>query len=159
MKEGGAQNNAKIIIDKDKITKIYRKKYYKDFVNELSFYLLQKQKKLKFIPKLLSYDIQKRTLVIENAGISIRELCRKRECNKEEFLPEIKKMYDKLVSLGFYHNDMRWRNIIYNESKDQFFLIDFEHTSPEYTDLGIEGIVEKLKTIKKKTKKKSRKKK
>ena len=72
---------------------------------------------------------------------------------------EIKKMYDKLGKLGFYHNDMRWRNILYNESKDQFYLIDFEHTSPEYTDLGIEGIVDKLKTIKKKTKKKSRKKK
>ena len=85
MKEGGAQNNAKIIIDEDKITKIYRKKYYKDFVNELSFYLLQKQKKLKFIPKLISYDIQNRTLVIENAGISIRDLCRKREGDKEVY--------------------------------------------------------------------------
>ena len=65
------KNYCKIIIEKNKVTKIYDKENnklenFKKFINELSIYLLAKQLNLDFIPKLLSYNILERKIVIVN---------------------------------------------------------------------------------------------
>ena len=39
-------------------------------------------------------------------------------------------MYEKLISHGLYHNDIGWKNILYNERQDRFYLIDFEWALP-----------------------------
>ena len=44
-------------------------KILKKFINELSIYLLAKQLNLDFIPKLLSYNILERKIVIVNEAV------------------------------------------------------------------------------------------
>ena len=67
------KSECEIKIDK----KIVKKKFKKSeegrrlYLNELSIYLLARQKKLKYIPKLISYDIVKREIVTENVGKSL----------------------------------------------------------------------------------------
>ena len=143
------KNYCKIIIEKDKVTKIYDNKNYKHenfkkFINELSIYLMAKELKLDFIPKLLSYNILERKIVTKNEGISLKELCEIKNCKKKDFLPHILVIYNKLKDLGFYHNDLKWRNVIYNEKKDKYFLIDFEITSPKYEDSEKQSLIHKI---------------
>ena len=100
------KNYCKIIIEKNKVTKIYDKENnklenFKKFINELSIYLLAKQLNLDFIPKLLSYNILERKIVIVNEGISLKELCEIKNCKTKEFLPHIKNIYNKLASYEY----------------------------------------------------------
>ena len=123
MVNGGAPWNNTLTITKSKITKKYKKNALIPFMRELYVYLLAKQKKLNYIPKLLNYDIEKKILVIENVGISIYDLCKKTKCNKDDFLPGIKEIYHKLIDLGIYHNDIHDENFLYKNNK--IFLVDF----------------------------------
>ena len=71
----------------------------------------------------------------------------------------IKKVYDNLVKNGIYHNDLRLKNILYNENLNKIYLIDFENSSNKYTDTDYENLVKKIKNLKKtykKTKKKTK---
>ena len=65
---------------------------------------------------------------------------------KREMIPKIMEEYNKLVKLGFYHNDLRYKNIVYNERKDQIYLIDFEFTSTRFLDKDDEHIIKPLKS-------------
>ena len=155
---GGARDNVIITKTKNKIIKAYKKNSLIPFLRELYVYLLAKKKKLKFIPKLLNYDLEKKTLIIENAGMSIYDLCKNRHCKKEIFLPNIKEIYQKLIDVGIYHNDIRYRNVLYNEKNDQFYLIDFEWTGPILKDKDFENLLKKMKKIKKDSKSNTKKK-
>ena len=158
MVNGGAPWNNTLTITKDKITKKYKKNALIPFMRELYVYLLAKQKKLNYIPKLINYDIEKKILVIENVGISIYDLCKKTKCNKDDFLPGIKEIYHKLIDLGIYHNDIHYKNILYNEKKDQLYLVDFEWSGPVLKNKDYENLLKKMKKIKgnKNTKKNSK---
>ena len=159
MVNGGAPWNNTLTITKSKITKKYKKNALIPFMRELYVYLLAKQKKLNYIPKLLNYDIEKKILVIENVGISIYDLCKKTKCNKDDFLPGIKEIYHKLIDLGIYHNDIHYKNILYNEKKDQLYLVDFEWSGPVLKNKDYENLLKKMKKIKdnKNTKKNTKK--
>ena len=147
MINGGTRDNNKLIIEKNKITKIYKKNALVSFLKELYVYLLAKKLKLKFIPKMLSYDLENKIIVIENEGISMNELCKKKKCKKKDFLPDIRKIYNKLVDLGIYHNDIRYRNVLYNEKKKQFYLIDFEWIDTIFKDNDYEGLLKQMKNL------------
>lgn len=140
-----------------KISKEYIKtKYEKDdlemFKNELFFYLLGKQKRLNYIPKLISYDCDKLIICTENVGKTLEEYCNSKE-ELDEFFPKIRNIYNRFVKLGYYHNDLRYKNIIINPDTKRLYLIDFEFTSREYKDLDDDNIV---KNIKKKKRTKSK---
>ena len=140
-----------------KISKEYIKtKYEKDdlemFKNELFFYLLGKQKRLNYIPKLISYDCDKLIICTENVGTTLEDYCNSKE-ELYEFFPKIRNIYNRFVKLGYYHNDLRYKNIIINPDTKRLYLIDFEFTSREYKDLDDENIVKNLKK-KKRTKSK-----
>ena len=141
-----------------KISKEYIKtKYEKDdlemFKNELFFYLLGKQKRLNYIPKLVSYDCDKLIICTENVGTTLEEYCNS-QGELDEFLPKIRNIYNRFVKLGYYHNDLRYKNIIIDPDTKRLYLIDFEFTSREYKDLDDENIVKNLKQRKKRTKSK-----
>ena len=141
-----------------KISKEYIKtKYEKDdlemFKNELFFYLLGKQKRLNYIPKLISYDCDKLIICTENVGTTLEDYCNSKE-ELYEFFPKIRNIYNRFVKLGYYHNDLRYKNIIINPDTKRLYLIDFEFTSREYKDLDDENIVKNLKQRKKRTKSK-----
>ena len=64
-------------------------------------------------------------------------------------------MYDRFIKLGYYHNDLRLKNIIINPNSKKLYLIDFEFTDIKYKDLDDENIVKKIRNLSK-TKSKSR---
>ena len=78
MNKGGTQSNCIVKIKKEEIIKEYKPSSHNAFVNELFVYLFAKEKKIPFIPKLLSYDLEKRKLVIKNVGESLYEYCKKK---------------------------------------------------------------------------------
>ena len=142
-----------VTISEDHVTTKYEKDDFEMFKNELFFYLLGKQKRLNYIPKLVSYDCDKLIICTENVGTTLEEYCNSKE-ELDEFLPKIRNIYNRFVKLGYYHNDLRYKNIIINPDTKRLYLIDFEFTSREYKDLDDENIVKNLKQKKKRTKSK-----
>ena len=144
-----------------KITKKYvLSKFDKEdldiFKNELFIYLLAKQKNISFIPKLIDYNCDKLYIKTENVGISLQDYCDNYGCQFEDsFIPKIKIMYDRFIKLGYYHNDLRLKNIIINPNTKRLYLIDFEFTDIKYKDLDDENIVKKIRNLSK-TKSKSK---
>ena len=144
-----------------KITKKYvLSKFDKEdldiFKNELFIYLLAKQKNISFIPKLIDYNCDKLYIKTENVGISLQDYCDNYGCQFEDsFIPRIKIMYDRFIKLGYYHNDLRLKNIIINPNSKKLYLIDFEFTDIKYKDLDDENIVKKIRNLSK-TKSKSK---
>ena len=131
-------------ISKDIVKNKYEKGDLEIFKNELFFYLLGQQKNISFIPKLVSYDCSKLIICVENVGKTLEEYCNDEE-ELDDFIPQIKKIYNRFVKLGYYHNDLRYKNIIINPDTKKLYLIDFEFTSQGYKDLDDENIVKKIK--------------
>ena len=131
-------------ISKKYITSYFEKEDLDIFKTELFIYLLGQQKKIGFIPKLIDYDCSKLVLKTENVGITLEEYCES-EDDLDDYLPQIKKIYNKFIKVGYYHNDLRYKNIIINPESKKLYLIDFEFTDTKYNDLDDENIVKKLK--------------
>ena len=131
-------------ISKKYITSYFEKEDLDIFKTELFIYLLGQQKKIGFIPKLIDYDCSKLVLKTENVGITLEEYCESGD-NLDYFLPQIKKIYNKFIKVGYYHNDLRYKNIIINPESKKLYLIDFEFTDTKYNDVDDENIVKKLK--------------
>ena len=126
------QSSTRTIIKKKKYI---IKKYKEDklFLNERDFYLNISKYNLEFIPKLFCFNNKNRILIIENVGKNINKKILRKNINI------IKILEDKLVSLGYYHNDMRMKNILLNKESNKFYLIDFEKTSDDFTDFQYGG--------------------
>tara|TARA_B110000027_G_C16038750_1_gene264353 strand:+ start:486 stop:920 length:435 start_codon:yes stop_codon:yes gene_type:complete len=131
-------------ISKKYIISTFEKEDLDIFKTELFIYLLGKQKKMEFIPKLIDYDCSKLVLKTENVGITLEEYCESGD-DLDDFLPQIKKIYNKFIKVGYYHNDLRYKNIIINPDSKKLYLIDFEFTDMKDKDLDDENIVKKLK--------------
>jgi len=131
-------------ISKKYIISTFEKEDLDIFKTELFIYLLGKQKKMEFIPKLIDYDCSKLVLKTENVGITLEEYCESGD-DLDDFLPQIKKIYNKFIKVGYYHNDLRYKNIIINPDSKKLYLIDFEFTDTKDKDLDDENIVKKLK--------------
>ena len=143
-------------ITKDIVKNKYEKEDLEIFKNELFFYLLGQQKHLSFIPKLVSYDCSKLIIFTENVGTTLEEYCNSGD-ELNTFLPKIKKIYDRFVKMGYYHNDLRYKNIIINPDTKNLYLIDFEFTDREYKDLDEEIIVKQITKHKRHTKRQTKK--
>ena len=131
-------------ISKKYIISTFEKEDLDIFKTELFIYLLGQQKKIGFIPKLIDYDCSKLVLKTENVGITLEEYCESGD-DLDDFLPQIKKIYNKFIKVGYYHNDLRYKNIIINPDSKKLYLIDFEFTDTKDKDLDDENIVKKLK--------------
>ena len=138
-----------------KITKKYvLSKFDKEdidiFKNELFIYLLGKQKNISFIPSLIDYNCDKLYIKTENVGISLQDYCDNYGCEFEDsFIPKIKIIYERFIKFGFFHNDLRLKNIIINPNSKKLYLIDFEFTDIKYKDLDDENIVKKIRNLSK----------
>ena len=111
-----------IFIKENYVVKNY--KVNKSYLNEKNFYLNIKKYNLCFIPKLYAFNDTHKILIIQNVGQRINK-------NKVDW-SVIRKYYDILSSLGYYHNDMRVPNILLNDNK--FYIIDFEYTSNKFKE-------------------------
>lgn len=134
-------------ISKDYVTSNYDKKDLKMFQNELFFYLLANQKKLSFVPELVHYDCNKLTIKTKNVGISLEQYCYEYETECDSFISKIAVIYNRLVKLGYYHNDLRFKNILINPDTKKLYLIDFEFTDQKYLDKDDEHLVKKIKKL------------
>jgi len=120
------------------------------FKNELFIYLLGKQKNISYIPKLIDYNCDKLYIKTENVGITLQDYCDNYGCEFEDsFIPKIKIIYDKFIKLGYFHNDLRLKNIVINPNSKKLYLIDFEFTDIKYKDLDDENIIKKFKILSK----------
>lgn len=116
-----------IILKENYIIKkcLYKSKY----INERDFYINSKKHNLDFIPKLYAFNDKLQLLFIENVGTRV---------SKNSIDWNIIKIYfNKLVELGYYHNDIRSPNIVYDLYKDKYYLIDFEHVASYFKDYKI----------------------
>ena len=104
---------------------LYKSKY----INERDFYINSKKHNLDFIPKLYAFNDKQQLLFIENVGARVSK-------NKIDW-NIIKIYFNKLVELGYYHNDIRSPNIVYDLYKDKYYLIDFEHVDSYFKDYKI----------------------
>tara|TARA_R110000822_G_scaffold108926_3_gene238628 strand:- start:46 stop:447 length:402 start_codon:yes stop_codon:yes gene_type:complete len=104
-------------------------KYKSKYINERDFYLNSKKHNLDFIPKLYAFNDKLQLLFIENVGTRVSK-------NKIDW-NIIKIYFEKLVSLGYYHNDIRSPNVVYDLNKDKYYLIDFEHVASYFKDYKI----------------------
>ena len=102
------KSEAEVKINSQKITKRFKKtkEGRKNFMNELYVYLLAKEKKLKFIPKLIEYNISSQTIVTENVGKSLDFIPESDWIEREKHLPGISKIYKGLEKWGLFHNAM-----------------------------------------------------
>ena len=146
-----------IKISKKYITSKFKKEDIDIFKTELFIYLLGKQKHINYIPKLIDYDCDKLIIKTENVGITLQEYLDETGDDFNYFIPNIRKIYNHFVKLGYYHNDLRLKNIIINPETKELYLIDFEFTDKKYKDLDEENIIKKIKRIKSKSKSNKRK--
>jgi len=158
------KHSASLDISNNTITKRYKKKGDKAFVKfikELSVYQAATKKNLKYIPKLIDYDYKKRTITIEKInGFDLGTIPESDFEKRESYLPLINKVLKSFKKdLNLYHNDILYRNFVFNPKKKRLYLIDFESVSIEKTSFEPKDYIEinikkKLKTKKKKKKKK-----
>ncbi len=137
-----------VTVSKKYVLSKYEEEDIVKFKNELFIYLLAKQKNLKYIPKLLHFDCNALTLKTENVGISLQEYCDNHVCDLKSFIPKIRKIYNNLENLGYFHNDLRLKNIIINTKTKKLYLIDFEFTDRVYRDLDDEKLIEAIESKK-----------
>ena len=159
------KSEAEVSIRKHTVKKKFKKtkEGRKNFMNELYVYLLAKEKRLKFIPKLISYSISSQTIITENAGIALSFIPEENWQEREKHLPGISKIYKGLEQFGLFHNDLRYKNIVWNKKKNKYYMIDFDFVSVnnleadgDYIIRNIEKKILKKKGKSKKTKKKNK---
>jgi len=157
------KSEADVMINKKTVTKRFRKTKSgrKNFMNELYVYLLAKEKKLKFIPKLIEYNIGDQTIVTENVGKSLDYIPEENWQEREKHLPGISKIYKGLEQFGLFHNDLRYKNIVWDKKKNKYYLIDFDFVSVKNLEADGDFIIRNIekKILKKKGKSKKTKKK
>ena len=154
------KHSASLDISNNTITKRYKKKGDKAFVKfikELSVYQAATKKNLKYIPKLIDYDYKKRTITIEKInGFDLGTIPESDFEKRESYLPLINKVLKSFKKdLNLYHNDILYRNFVFNPKKKRLYLIDFESVSIEKTSFEPKDYIEI--NIKKKLKNKKKK--
>ena len=128
------KHSAQLDVSKDTITKRFKKKSDKAFVKfirELSVYQSSTDMNLKYIPKLIGYDFKNRTITIEKiSGFDLGTIPESDFEEREKYLPLIKKVLKSFKKdLNLYHNDILYRNFVYNPKKGRLYIIDFDTSS------------------------------
>ena len=138
-KRGGTMWNSSVKKKGNTIVKKYKKNAHAKFLNELNIYLLSREVKMPYVPKLISFSIKKREIVTEYVGPTLKDKYRNDKKKKRSYISEIKKIYRKLLSHGYYHNDIRYKNVCIKGNK--LYLIDFERTSNKNEDKNHDKIL------------------
>ena len=94
---------------------------------------------LPFIPRILRHLDEEKTIWTEYCGISlnIKYLPEERYILKQKIRLMVN-TFEK--TLGLFHNDIRWKNIVENDDK-RLFLIDFEVVSKDNKERDPEWIL------------------
>ena len=157
------KHSAALDIKKNTITKRFKKdddKSFVKFIRELSVYTVANKKKLDYIPRMISYDFKKRSITTERIhGFDLGTIPESNYEEREKYLEQISNILKKLKKdLLLYHNDVLYRNFVFNPKTRNLYIIDFESVSIEKTSHEKKDYIEyKLKEEKKKNKKTKKK--
>tara|TARA_E500000318_G_C3519810_1_gene195903 strand:- start:612 stop:1031 length:420 start_codon:yes stop_codon:yes gene_type:complete len=112
----------KVFIKNKVVYKFYKsdKKYFHEKYFFLNFRMLD------YIPKLLCFSDSRRLLIFNNVGKRIKK-------KNIDFI-KLKKINEYFIKNKIYHNDYRCKNILYNESDNLYYYIDFEYWDHCFTD-------------------------
>lgn len=78
-------------------------------------------------PKILDYGDN--FIIMEKADITLRDMFYYFKLNKEK-IDKLIKLFRKLDKYEYSHNDLNWRNIMWNNSIKNFQIIDWEYATP-----------------------------
>ena len=93
---------------------------------------------LSYIPRLVRWDDIEKIIWTEYCGISLNFKYPPKQ--RYKFKPQIRFLVEDLRNYGYYHNDIRWKNIVENDN-GRLFLIDFEVISIENKERDPEKIL------------------
>lgn len=91
-----------------------------------------------FVPKLFKFDDDQKTIWTEYCGISLNLKYLPKD--RYKFKPQIRFIVSEFESVGLYHNDIRWKNIVESDA-GELFLIDFECVSTDNKERDPEYIL------------------
>lgn len=78
-------------------------------------------------PKILDYGDN--FIIMEKTDITLRDMFYYFKLNKEK-IDKLIKLFRKLDKYEYSHNDLNWRNIMWNNSIKNFQIIDWEYATP-----------------------------
>jgi thiamine kinase-like enzyme len=107
------------------------------YKKERDFYLFTSPL-LDFVPKLHKFNDEAKTIWTEYCGQSLNLKYIPKD--RYKFKSKIREMVKFLATLNLHHNDIRWKNIVENDS-GKLFLIDFEVISNENKERDPENII------------------
>ena len=134
--EGKGKINNKYVVKNIKV--LFLKKFYGEFANQEIITLFNNElkalihlSKLKYLPKIygiysdisnnkLYYILEKKT------DTTLGSMLRNKKFNSKHTIPFIDLLY-KMLKTKYRHTDLHIENIMYDKSRNKFFLIDFGH--------------------------------
>ena len=128
--------------------KMTKNKIYKTFKSDLSFNreLMIYKMNLPYVPKLLSYDIDKRVIILDK--VCCKSLNRVPIPERQRYYKQAKELFFKFhKDTGYYMYDYHPGNIILNHKTHKLKIIDFEYIGKEKKDNYRKGIQSFLKKI------------
>ena len=152
------KHSAMVEVQDTIITKRFKKKddqSFVKFIRELSVYTVANKKKLDYIPRMISYDFKKRSITTDRInGFDLGTIPESNYEEREKYLPQIHDLLKRLKKdLLLYHNDILYRNFVFNPKTKKLYIIDFESVSIEKTSHEKKDWIEyKLEEEKKKKK-------
>tara|TARA_R110000803_G_scaffold13609_1_gene38209 strand:+ start:121 stop:564 length:444 start_codon:yes stop_codon:yes gene_type:complete len=103
------------------------------FFQELFVYFRLVNLNLDYVPKLLKYSTKEHWFEISYVGESLdRILYRKSKRHLNSIIRELHERFKE--DTQFYHNDIRYKNVCFNEENDKYYLIDFENCKFKFKD-------------------------
>ena len=128
--------NEGTIIKKFKNSKAGINKFFK----ELFIYFRLVNLNLDYVPKLINYSTKEYFIEISNVGKSLDKiLYRKSKRHLDEIIRELHDQFKE--DSQFYHNDIRYKNVCFNEENGEYYLIDFENSCFKFKDKNDDSIL------------------
>ncbi len=93
-------------------------------------------------PNLLKFDDESRILVMDYCGIPLDKYGKK-VVHRHIFLKPISQACYKLKhEFGLFHNDLRWKNLTFQNN--QIFMVDFDSVGEIFKDADLDKIYQKM---------------
>ena len=100
---------------------------------------------LDYVPRLVAHDDATRTLTVERVGTALASTRTsglpfwRHDRSRNSRIDALRRRF--YVDTGLHHNDVQYKNVLYDASTDRLYLIDFELASPTERDNNADRIL------------------